>query len=196
MRILVTGSSGWLGQTLVPQLRREGHDVIGIDPLPSANTHVVGSIVDRELVRTTMRNFAITAVVHAGALHKPQVATHAPSDFISVNVQGTLNLLEAAVEPHATVERLVFTSTTSVMISHAISTASRSGATRAAWITEATSPLLPRNIYGISKLAAEHLCRLFHDRHDLPVVILRTSRFFPEEDDMAIRSYSRSATPR
>lgn len=125
MRVLVTGSSGWLGQTLVPKLRREGHDVIGIDPLPSANTHVVGSIVDRELVRTTMRDFAITAVVHAGALHKPQVATHASSDFISVNVEGTLNLLEAAVEPHATVERLVFTSTTSVMISHAISTARR-----------------------------------------------------------------------
>jgi nucleoside-diphosphate-sugar epimerase len=185
MRILVTGSSGWLGQTLVPQLRREGHEVIGLDPLPSAYTQIVGSIVDRELVRATMRDFAITAVIHAGALHKPQVATRAPSDFISVNVQGTLNLLEAAVEPHATVERFVFTSTTSVMVSHAISAGRRNGATRAAWITEATAPLLPRNIYGISKLAAEHLCRLFHARHDLPLVILRTSRFFPEEDDMA-----------
>src|SRR5262245_22410279 len=105
MRILMTGSSGWLGRALVPQLRREGHDVIGMDPLPSANTQVVGSIVDRELVRATIRDFAITAVVHSGALHKPQVATRAPSDFISVNVQGTLNLLEAAVEPQAAVER-------------------------------------------------------------------------------------------
>ena len=46
-------------------------------------------------------------------------------------------------------------------------------------------PLVPRNIYGVTKLAAEELCRLFHQLHKLPIVILRTSRFFPEEDDMA-----------
>src|SRR5262249_40072980 len=46
-------------------------------------------------------------------------------------------------------------------------------------------PLLPRNIYGVTKLSAEHLCRLFHELHRLPVVVLRTARFFPEEDDMA-----------
>ena len=47
------------------------------------------------------------------------------------------------------------------------------------------TPLQPRNIYGVTKLAAEDLCRLFHQLHRLPVVTLRTSRFFPEEDDMA-----------
>jgi UDP-glucose 4-epimerase len=185
MRILVTGSSGWLGQALVPRLRRAGHDVIGIDPVRSSNTIVVGSIADRELVRTTMHNFGIDAVIHAGALHKPQVATHAASDFISVNMQGTLNLLEAAVEPRSTVNRFVFTSTTSVMISRAIRVGQHGGATRAAWIDEDLSALFPRNIYGISKLAAEHLCRLFHERHGLPLLVLRTARFFPEEDDMA-----------
>ncbi len=43
----------------------------------------------------------------------------------------------------------------------------------------------PRNIYGVTKLAAEELCRLFNHLHRLPVLVLRTSRFFPEEDDMA-----------
>ena len=47
------------------------------------------------------------------------------------------------------------------------------------------APLEPRNIYGVTKLAAEELCRLFHQLHRLPILILRTSRFFPEEDDMA-----------
>ena len=47
------------------------------------------------------------------------------------------------------------------------------------------APLLPRNIYGVSKLTAEHLSRLFHELHGLPVTVLRTSRFFPEADDMA-----------
>src|SRR5258708_40136816 len=46
-------------------------------------------------------------------------------------------------------------------------------------------PLQPRNIYAVTKLAAEDLCRLFLQLHRLPIVILRTSRFFPEEDDMA-----------
>jgi len=53
------------------------------------------------------------------------------------------------------------------------------------WIDETMAPLRPRNNYGVTKLAAEELCRLFNHLHKLPVLILRTSRFFPEEDDMA-----------
>jgi UDP-glucose 4-epimerase len=185
MRILVTGSSGWLGQTLVPRLIAQGHEVIGIDPVPAATTRVVGSIVDRELVRATIRDFGIDAIVHAGALHKPHVATHERSSFIAVNVQGTLNLLEEAVALGSKVERFVFTSTTSLMISREIREGRAAGAAKAVWITEEMSPLLPRNIYGVTKLSAEHLCRLFHELHGLPVIILRTARFFPEEDDMA-----------
>jgi len=93
MRILVTGSSGWLGQTLVPRLRRAGHEVVGIDPIPSENTNVVGSIVNRQLVSAAIRDFEIRAIVHAGGLHKPNIETHERTDFVTVNVQGTLNLL-------------------------------------------------------------------------------------------------------
>jgi UDP-glucose 4-epimerase len=185
MRILVTGSSGWLGQTLVLRLERDGHEVIGLDPAPGTTTRVVGSVVDRDLVRATLRDHAIQAVIHAAALHKPNLATHSATDFVAVNIQGTLNLLEAAVAPGSRVDRFVFTSTTSVMISNAIRAGAAGGATRAAWITEAMQPLLPRNMYGVTKLAAEHLCRMFHESHGLPLLILRTSRFFPEEDDMA-----------
>ncbi|HTO83104.1 MAG TPA: NAD(P)-dependent oxidoreductase [Methylomirabilota bacterium] len=185
MRILVTGSSGWLGQTLVPRLRRDGHDVLGIDPLPAPTTRVVGSIADRDLVRRTMRDFGIEAVIHAGARHKPHVATHPASEFVAVNVLGTLNLLEESVAPGSTVDRFVFTSTTSLMVSNEIRAGRSSGATRAVWMTEEMTPLLPRNIYGVTKLSAEHLCRMVHDQHGLPIVILRTARFFPEEDDMA-----------
>jgi UDP-glucose 4-epimerase len=50
------------------------------------------------------------------------------------------------------------------------------------WITEDVSPV-PKNIYGATKAAAEDLCQLFHRNQDLPCIVLRTSRFFPEEDD-------------
>jgi UDP-glucose 4-epimerase len=52
----------------------------------------------------------------------------------------------------------------------------------AAWITEEVVPV-PKNIYGVTKLAAENLCELFGQDGGLPCVILRTGRFFPEQDD-------------
>jgi UDP-glucose 4-epimerase len=159
--------------------------VIGLDPVASPTTTVVGSIEDRALVRELLREHEIDAIVHGGALHKPHVATHTTDKFLSVNVSGTLNLLEEAVARGSRVTRFVFTSTTSLMISREIREGRAGGAKAATWITEELAPLLPRNIYGVSKLSAEHLCRLFHELHGLPLLILRTSRFFPEADDMA-----------
>ncbi len=177
--VLVTGSSGWLGAALV---RRLGAAAVGLDPVPAPTTQVVGSVADADLVRRTIRRRGITAVVHAGALHKPHVATHSAEAFIDVNVRGTLVALQAASD--LGVERFVFTSTTSLLIDRDI----RYGTPdRAHWLTEARAPLRPRNIYGVSKLAAEQLCRLHHELSGLPVTILRTSRFFPEDDDKAHR---------
>jgi len=181
VRILVTGSSGWLGQALVPRLRALGHDVVGIDPVAGPTTDIVASIAERGAVRASMRG--VEAVIHSGALHKPDIVRRTNADFVAVNVTGTLNLLEEAVAQG--VGRFVFTSTTSLMISETIRAGLKGGARKAVWIDEAMAPLEPRNIYGVTKLSAEHLCRLFHLEHRLPVVILRTSRFFPEGDDMA-----------
>jgi UDP-glucose 4-epimerase len=52
----------------------------------------------------------------------------------------------------------------------------------AAWITEHT-PSIPKNMYGLTKVAAEGLCEIFHGRNGMSSLVLRTSRFFPEEDD-------------
>lgn len=179
MRILLTGSSGWLGRNLAPRLRREGYAVTGLDVAPGSDTDVVGSIVDRGLIDRIFRDFAINAVIHAGALHKPDIARHPAQAFVDVNVSGTLNLLEAAVANGA--GRFVFTSTTSLMISKAIQ---EGVGNAAAWIDESLAPLEPRNIYGVTKLAAEQLCRLAHVHHALPLIILRTARFFPEDADI------------
>ena len=182
MRIMVTGSSGWLGQFLVPRLRRDGHHVVGLDIRPAPTTTLVASITDDGLAHL-LASEEIDSVVHAAALHKPDIARRPASDFVAVNVQGTLHLLEAAVA--AGVGRFVLTSTTSLMISGGIHAARERGAEKAAWIDEDLSPLEPRNIYGVTKLAAEHLGRMVFQERGLPVVVLRTGRFFPEADDMA-----------
>src|SRR5262249_21765162 len=174
MRILVTGSSGHLGEALMRTLRASDHDALGIDVLPSPFTDRVGTIALRSFVRECMRG--VDAVLHAATLHKPHVATRSRQEFVDTNVTGTLNLLEEAKA--ANVRAFVFTSTTSTFGRALVPPA---GAP-AAWITEDVVPV-PKNIYGVTKAAAENLCELFHITRGLPCLILRTSRFFPEPDD-------------
>jgi UDP-glucose 4-epimerase len=181
MRVLLTGSSGWLGRFLAPWLRAAGHEVVGLDPAAGPETQVVGSVADRALIDRVFAGHGIEAVVHAGALHKPDIARYPAQAFVDVNITGTLNLLEAAEA--AGHDRFVFTSTTSLMISEAVRAGAAGGARRAAWLDEEFGPLAPRNIYGVSKLAAEQLCRLAHRRSGMALVVLRTGRFFPEDDD-------------
>jgi UDP-glucose 4-epimerase len=174
MRFLVTGSAGHLGEALVRTLRAAGHEAVGLDIVKSPFTTTVGSIAERAVAEACMNG--VEVVLHAATLHKPHVATHSRQEFVDTNITGTLNLLEAAVR--AGVRAFVYTSTTSVFGDALIPP---KGAP-AAWITEDVTPV-PRNIYGVTKSAAEDLCQLFWRNQGLACVVLRTSRFFPEEDD-------------
>ncbi|MDH3709163.1 MAG: NAD(P)-dependent oxidoreductase [Cyclobacteriaceae bacterium] len=174
MKILVTGSSGHLGEAIMRLGSVLGHQMTGLDIKPSPFTDITGSIKDKEFVGQALSE--VDAVIHSATLHKPHIATHSYQDFIDTNVNGTLNLLEAAVKEQ--VKAFVFTSTTSAF---GQSLNAQPGEP-AAWINEEV-PSIPKNIYGTTKLAAEDLCELFHYQHALPCLVLRTSRFFPEEDD-------------
>lgn len=176
MKILVTGSAGHLGEALVRTLQDARHDVVGLDIVASPFTSDVGSITSRADVKRCMRG--VNAVLHTATLHKPHVATHTRQDFVDTNITGTLNLLEEAAA--AEVMSFVFTSTTSTF-GEALTPPAGAPA---AWVTEDVRPV-PKNIYGVTKIAAEDLCELFHRRQGLACLILRTSRFFPEKDDNA-----------
>ena len=119
---------------------------------PSPFTDRVGSIGDVDLVRRAMAG--VTAIIHTATLHKPHVATHTNRDFVDTNVTGTLVLLEAAVA--AGVTAFIYTSTTSAFGAALVPPPGEP----AAWITEDVAPV-PKNIYGVTKFAAENLCELF-----------------------------------
>lgn len=163
-----------MGEALVRTLKVTDHEVIGVDIVPSNFTSKVGSIIDQNYVRQCMAG--IDAVLHTATLHKPHISTHSRQSFIDTNITGTLNLLEEAVLAGA--RSFIFTSTTSTF-GNALTPPANAPA---AWITEEVTPI-PKNIYGVTKTAAEALCELFYRNHSLPCLILRTSRFFPEVDD-------------
>jgi UDP-glucose 4-epimerase len=165
MTMLVTGSSGHLGEALMRTLRASGRAAVGLDVIPGPFTDEVASIADRALVARSMKG--VDAVLHAATLHKPHVATHARGAFVETNILGTLILLEEAAR--ARVRAFVMTSTTS-----AFGDALKPPPDEpAAWIDERVAPV-PKNIYGVTKTAAEDLCQLFHRNERLASIVLRT----------------------
>lgn len=155
-----------------------GHEVRGLDVAGGDGVDVIASVSSREPVRAAMDG--VDAVLHTAALHKPHIGTHSRQDFVETNITGTAVVLEEAVR--AGVRMVVCTSTTSVFGTALTPAADQP----AAWITEDVAPK-PRNIYGVTKLAGEGICEVVFRDHALPIVILRTSRFFPERDDVPER---------
>jgi UDP-glucose 4-epimerase len=174
MRTLVTRSTSHLGEALVRTLSSLGSDVVGLDLVASPFTNEAGSIADRSHVKRWMNG--VDAAIHTATLHKPHISTHTRQDFIDTIITGTRNLLQEAAS--VGVASFIFTSTTSAFGGGL----TPSAGAPAVWVTEDITPV-PRNIYGVTKRAAEDLCELFHRSHGLACLILRTARFFPEEDD-------------
>ncbi|KAL2175456.1 uncharacterized protein P884DRAFT_205664 [Thermothelomyces heterothallicus CBS 202.75] len=180
--VLVTGSAGHLGKALMLALPELGYTPIGIDINRSPTTTLRGSITDTAFLASVFGTHKPAHVIHAATLHKPHVQTHSQNDFVQTNIAGTVALLEAAAAAGA--RSFVFVSTTSASGSALAPPPGQP----AAWIDETVCPV-PKNIYGVTKAAAEDVCQLAAQRRSggdgggLPVIVLRTSRFFPEEDD-------------
>jgi UDP-glucose 4-epimerase len=178
---LVTGGAGFLGSHLVDRLLADGASVRVLDNLstgsldnlraaarwrpadaatsPSGNRLevILGDIRDRELVRRAMRR--IQGVFHLAALPPSGASLADPAEFHTVNVQGTLNVLEAALAEGA--GRVVLASCASVYGSPAPGRVTEDG------------PVQPASLFAASKLAGEIYCRVFHTKHRLETVTLR-----------------------
>lgn len=180
--VLVTGGAGFLGSHLVDRLLADGASVRVLDNLstgsldnlraaarwrstdaaaaPPAGTRlevILGDIRDRELVRRAMRR--VEGVFHLAALPPRGASFGDPAEFHTVNVQGTLNVLEAALAEGA--GRVVFASCASVYGSPSPGRVKEDG------------PVQPASLFAASKLAGEMYCRVFHTKHGLETVALR-----------------------
>jgi nucleoside-diphosphate-sugar epimerase len=167
MKIAVTGASGRIGRAIHFALCQE-HDVVGLDRSISSVTTHLGEIDDYQLLTQAFNG--ADAVIHVAALHAPHVGIFDDSEFYRINVEGTKQVLRAAVD--CGVQTLVFTSSTAVY-GHASQLPDR-----AAWIDETTVPQ-PRSIYHRTKLEAEQFLEA-EASQNLKVTTLRMSRCFPE----------------
>jgi len=187
MRVLVTGSSGHLGEALVRSLKTTEHEVVGVDILPSDFTNKVGSIVDRDHVKRCVQG--VDAILHTATLHKPHVVTHSRQSFVDTNITGTLNLLEEAVS--AGVRVFVFTSTTSAF-GGALTPPPEAPAT---WVTEdvtpipKTTPFTPDDLFDLRANAPSVLKRRIPEYE--PEYARRGWRMFPGIERVYVNARAR-----
>jgi UDP-glucose 4-epimerase len=178
-RILVTGSAGKLGSITVNHLRQNGYEVIGADLIKSDTTDVLLDIKNKKNVLNTTKS--VDVIVHTAAMHGKHFELNYPrKDFIETNINGTFNLLNACVKNG--VKKLIYISTTSIYGNAMVDK------NKAVWVDETLNPD-PRDIYDITKLSAELLCRDFFEKEQIEAVSLRVSRFLPEND--ALKAFHR-----
>lgn len=171
--VLVTGAGGFIGGHLVEHLVREGADVRAFCHYNSRNDRgtidwlhpevsgevdvVLGDLRDSESVSGAVRDTEV--VFHLGALIAIPYSYVNARAYFEVNVLGTLNVAQAALD-HA-VARMVHTSTSEVY-----------GTAQTVPITE-EHPLEAQSPYAASKIGADKLVESFHRSHGLPSVVLR-----------------------
>jgi GDP-4-dehydro-6-deoxy-D-mannose reductase len=153
MRCLLTGAGGFLGSHLLDA--RAGDELFSLarpggPPPPKGVTACVADLLDRVAVASAVRDVRPELVFHLAAQSLPTVAWRDPEETFKVNVLGTLHLLDAlrAHAPHAIA--VVFCSSAEYA----------PNPTTNAFIAE-DHPLAPSNPYGLSKIAADHLCLLY-----------------------------------
>ncbi len=173
---LVTGAAGFIGSHLCERLLDEGHRVIGLDAFTDYYPRTVKEsnaallrarpgfrLVEADLTRLDLGPLVAEADYIFHQAGQPGVRASWGKDFdvyVACNIRATQCLLEAA-RGSSRLQRLVFASSSSVY-----------GQAQDLPLREDSLPR-PHSPYGVTKLAAEHLCALYHANHGVPVVALR-----------------------
>jgi len=166
MRVLITGAGGFVGQHLIRELSANGHDIIAFDmnfpsPVNSTVRQYKGDLLDIECLNSLITSTAPDACVHLGAISfTPSGKNNAPKMF-SVNVVGTINVLEAFRKNAPSARILV------------ISTAHVYGTVASGCRIKEESPLNPSSMYAISKAAADIATLEYSKQHDMYTMTAR-----------------------
>lgn len=157
---LVTGASGFLGKAVMKLLAEQKQRAIGLDPRSSATTQIVDDLSDRPKLTKLLANENITHIIHAGGVSGPMVLADDPVEVISINVLGSLNLLNAAMD--AGVRAFIYCSSAAAL-----------GSFHESAPVDENYPLRPNNTYSASKAAVEMVLRGLWGKIPLDLCALR-----------------------
>jgi nucleoside-diphosphate-sugar epimerase len=163
--VLVTGASGFLGQAMVPRLLGLGHRVIGLDVVPAPTTQVIDDLSDPTRLHNLIAREKISHIIHAGGVSGPMVLADAPARVIAINVTGSLNLLQAALDEGAAT--FIYCSSVSALGNYY----------EDAPIGD-DYPLRPTTTYGCSKAAMDMVLRGLYGRVPLDLGSLRFTAIY------------------
>jgi UDP-glucose 4-epimerase len=174
-RVVVTGGAGFIGTTLARRLVVE-NEIVAVDNLHRDTlggtalaehpnfSFVQGDVLDAPLLTEVVRG--ATHLVHAAAIAGVDTVIESPVRTMRVNLIGTYNALEAALQTKDTMERIIEFSTSEVFGTYAFKVDERHVTTQGS-VGEA------RWTYAVSKLAGEHMAHAYHDELGLPTVSVR-----------------------
>lgn len=176
-RVLITGGFGFIGSAVTRELAAAGQEVFILDDLSYGSKAFVEiddahfhhcNILDRQRVKDIVAAVRPEAVLHLAAIHFIPHCNKFPFESANINIQGTMNVLDAAAAA-GSVKQLFFASTAAVypIVDHAI---------------PETHPIGPLDIYGLSKVAGERLCHEFFLASGIATIICRFfNAFGPNE---------------
>jgi UDP-glucose 4-epimerase len=196
-RILITGGAGFIGSHLAQKLAQLGHEVTILDnfdpyydiDIKKKNIELVlsnenckfinGDILDKEQLEGIIKE-GIEFIYHEAAQPGVRASVDNPLKPNEVNVKGTLNILEGARKCH--VKRVINASSSSVY-----------GKVKYLPFDE-KHPTQPLSPYGVSKLIAEHYCRVYNELYGIPTVSLRYFTVYGPRmrPDLAIPIFTRA----
>jgi UDP-glucuronate 4-epimerase len=162
---LVTGSSGFVGRTVMSRLAASEHRAIGLDPVPAATTQVIDDLSDRERLRSLLQREHVTHIIHAGGVSGPMVMADDPAGVITINVTGSMNLLYAAMD--CGVRTFVYCSSVAAIGDFYEPTP----------ICE-DYPMRPASAYGCSKAAMDYVLRGLWRKVPLDICSLRLTAVY------------------
>ncbi|QQK78868.1 NAD(P)-dependent oxidoreductase [Salicibibacter cibi] len=165
MNVLVTGSSGLIGASLVKGLADEGFKVIGYDKFSNnAIPHKdykfeEGDLCDFPRLASVIKKYKIDSIIHCGGMSHPQVGAISPYNIVQTNIVGTTNVFESA--RLFNVKKVVYISSGAVYGKNQLC------------VTKETDQLNPTTIYGVSKVTGEQIAAVFASNYGVESISLR-----------------------
>jgi len=177
MKTLVTGGAGFIGSAVVPTLQKEGYDVFVLDNLSFGSRDFIevnddhfylADIRDKDAVEKAILEIQPDIVVHLAAIHFIPYCNAHPYEAADTNIRGTINILNACKQVKG-LKKVFFASTAAVYPIYDGAVGEK-------------HKLHPLDIYGLTKLTGEHLCKEFHLETKIDTIVCRFfNAFGPNE---------------